>query len=462
MRFFQKEHKYLLVCIIGILLLMPIQSLGLDNGYARMVYNVSGIQNYQLHWNDRFPPNSTLMIYVEADGINHRRAVGVDYIFVIKDSNDNIVNYTVVENRYHDYRENDFVKYSQKITEDWEDGSYTADIHIFDLLNDSIMYQYNQNVTSALVEGKNVSDIPYMDRETIFNNTELKERQYKQITQNFYIDKYANKYPSNRFTIKNMTLDRDIVALGVPVDVNITIENTFYEKGSTSLQLLLDNSIIDNESVDTDAYSSKDITLTVPIEVAKGLNYGYHTLEIIPTGDNTAGYDLSATFEVRKMEIELPTEFHYKDIQISKLAIGQNESVGINVTVENKGKAGFGTVGLVINNLPVKEKKIHLNFSEVIDVPFNVSETEIGEYRVTVNNSNLSKVFFVEFREEAKQPTKEETREKQIPKVLIILGLSILVILIYIIRKRFIVNRLSENGDVPDDIDTEDFKRGVE
>ncbi len=445
MRFFRKEYKYLLILIVSIFLMMPIQSLGLDNGYARMVYNVSGVQNYQLHWNDRFPPNSTLMIYVEADGINHRRTVGVDYVFIIKDSNDNIINYTVIKNRYKDYRENDFVKYSQKITEDWEDGSYTAEIHIFDLLNDSIMYQYYQNITSTLVTGGNVSEIPYMSRETIFNNSELKERNYKQIIQNFYVDKYANKYPSNRFMVKNLTLDRYILAPGMPININVTIENTFYEQGSTFIDLLLDNSVIGNKAIDIEAYSSKDLTYTIPTEIAKTIDYGNHTLEIIPTGDNTAGYDLYTTFEVIKMEIELPTEFYYKDVQTNRLAVGQNETININVTVENKGKTGYGTVGLVINNLPVEEKKVYINFSEVIDVPFDVSEPEVGEYRITLNNSNLSKVFFVEVNEtleSTKMLTEEEIKDKNLPKVLAILGLSVLVVLIYIIRKRFVVNRL--------------------
>lgn len=479
MRFFRKEYKYLLMLIVGIFLIMPIPSLGLDNGYARMVYNVSGVQNYQLHWNDRFPPNSTLMIYVEADGINHRRTVGVDYVFIIKDSNDNIVNYNVVKNRYKDYRENDFVKYSQKITEDWEDGSYTAEIHIFDLLNDSIMYEYYQNITSALVTGENVSEIPYMSRETIFNNSELKDRNYRQIVQNFYVDKYANKYPSNRFMIKNLTLDRYILAPGMPININVTIENTFYDRGSISMDVLLDNSIIGNKSIDVDAYSSKNIIYTIPTEIAKTMEYGNHTLEIIPTGDNTAGYDLYTTFEVIKIEIDLPTEFYYRDIQTNKLAFGPDETVNINVTVENKGKAGYGTVGLIINNLPVEEKKVYINFSEVIDVPFNISEKEIGEYRITLNNSKLSKVFFVEISDEAesaRQLTEEDVKDKNLPKVLTILGLSILVIVIYIIRKRFVINRLSEisktdenisdedvpDEDVPDDINVEDFKKMVE
>src|SRR3990167_9665289 len=154
-----------LLAVAVIMCIIPVVA-GIENGYSRMVYNVSGLQNYSLHWNDRFPLGSNLSIYVEADGINHRRAVGVDYIFVIRDSNNKVVDTALYEHRYRNYNENGFTVYWRVINEDWEDGYYTAQIHIYDLLNDSIMEKYYEDVTTTLIDQTNESDIfpdiPYM------------------------------------------------------------------------------------------------------------------------------------------------------------------------------------------------------------------------------------------------------------------------------------------------------------
>ena len=173
--------------ILVILLVLPSQSSGLGDVRAKVVINVSGLQNYQLHWNDRFPPGSTVMIYTEADDINHRRLVGVDYIFIIKDSNDNTVNASVIHSRYEDYRSDDFIKYQKKIDENLEDGTYIAEIHIFDLLNDSVVEEHYKNITRSLLNEIDVDDdddddddnddeipdIPYMNRSDIMNSADL-------------------------------------------------------------------------------------------------------------------------------------------------------------------------------------------------------------------------------------------------------------------------------------------------
>jgi len=119
-----------------VFIILTVPSLAVDNGYARIVYNVRGLQDYDLHWNDRFPPGSILKIYVESNGVNHEREVAVDYIFIIKDPNNNVVDTSLYSNRYEDYRENDFMTYSKNVPQGWVDGVSTAEVHVFDLLND--------------------------------------------------------------------------------------------------------------------------------------------------------------------------------------------------------------------------------------------------------------------------------------------------------------------------------------
>ena len=461
-----------LIMMLPIILIIPIQSSGLGDVRAKVVTNVSGLQNYELHWNDRFPPGSTLMIYAEADDINHRRLVGVDYIFIIKDSNDNTVNWTVIKSRYEDYRSNDFIQYQEKIDENLEDGTYVAEIHIFDLLNDSLVENYYNDLTKSLLNEENddeddhhyrdyrdyldnhdkydneeeddIPDIPYLNRSEIMNNADLMAHQYKKIVQPFYVDKYAMKYPVNRFTIDNMSLGMNDIAPGVPIQINVSVMNTFNDKGKVSLELLLDNRTIDNVTSDIDPYTTKNITFNIPTEVTSLLDYGNHTIEIIPTSDNSVGLDLSTILQIIQTEVEIPAKFYYSDIQINKLRAEPNETVIVTVKVENRGRAGNQSIGLLINDIPVEEKIIYVNSLEKKDVNFSITEKESGEYRVTVNNSMLSKMFFVETAGEVAQQQSVVVEERQLPKIIIILGLSSLVILIYIIRKKFITRLLSE------------------
>jgi hypothetical protein len=436
------------VVFLAILLVVPFQSSALGDVRAKIVVNVSGLQEYQLHWNDRFPPGSTLMIYAEADDVNHRRLVGVDYIFIIKDSNDNIVDATVYNSRYRDYRSDDFVKYQKQIDENLEDGTYTAEIHIFDLLNDSKAEENYNNITTQLLNQSNDDtppDITYFNRSDIMNNPDLMAHQYKEVVQPFYVDKYANKYPANRFSVENMALDMYEIAPGVPVQVNTTAKNTFYDSGIVSMDLMLDGRVVDSSSSEIGAYGLKDITLNIPTEITSSLEYGNHTLEIVPTSDNTMGLDLSAILHVNQMQIVVPAKFYYSDIQINKLSVKPDEEVVVTVRVENKGRAGNQSIGLLINNVPITEKTIYVNSLENKDINFSVSEKELGEYRVTVNNTNLTTIFFVEAAANvSQQPVNIAVEEKQSPKIFIVSGLLILVILIYVIRKRFISRFLSD------------------
>lgn len=423
-----------------------------------MVTNVSGLQKYQLHWNDRFSPGSTLMIYVEANGINHRRTVGVDYIIIIKDSNDNVVNTNVFTNRYRDYRENDFIVYSLTVNDTWEDGSYIADIHIFDLLNDSIMNQYNKNVTTALLNGSKEPSIPYMDRSVVINMIDI-DRQYKNIIQNFYIDKYADKYPANRFVISNMSIDRNIVAPGIPITVSIDVENTFYDNGTLNLEVMLDNKVVNNLSVDIGPYSATKATVEVPIDATEFLEYGNHTIELIPVTPNTIGFDLSTPIIVENIRIEIPARLVYKDIRTDKLSYSPNETINATVTIENMGREAPRNVGLMVNDVLVEEKTITLNYSEIRDINFSFTEKNVGQYKVTINDTDLSVIFFVEHEVPVQEtPTvSPEVEDKRASTIMVIVGLAILIILIHVVRKTIISKGLQESNE----IDIEDLKRRV-
>ena len=419
---------YKLTLFIMIFAILNVPSGAVDNGYARMVYNVRGLQDYDLHWNDRFPPGSMIKIYAEADGINHKRRIGVDYIFVIKDPNNNLVDTTVYSSRYEDYRDNDFITYSKIVPQGWDDGVYTAEVHIFDLLNDSTMDKYYNDLINSYLNETDESerpDPPEMNR----SDALILPDQYMKIEKKFIIDRYANKYPVDRFRIGKINLDRTRAAPGMPVRVRADVANTFYDKGSTSFDLLLDNRVVNKTLIEIDSFSTKEVVLTVSSGII-----GNHTVEIIPAGENTIGLNLSAVFLVSaEEEIDIPAEFIFHDIQIDKLSIEPNQTVNITVTVENKGKAGTKPVELFINDVLEEERQVTLNFSQSEDIRFNVTKTNPGAYRVMVDKSKMSKVFFVETAAPVPEVTEGPVIEKK-PQLKIAIALSVIVILIYILR----------------------------
>ena len=411
--------------LIMVFIIFTVPSLAVDNGYARIVYNVRGLQDYDLHWNDRFPPGSILKIYAEADGVNHKRQVAVDYIFIIKDPNNNVIDTALYSNRFEDYRENDFMTYTRNVPQEWVDGVYTADIHIFDLLNETLMDTYYHDLITSYLNESDRPDLPVMNR----SNASVLPGQHMIFKKTFFIDRYANKYPVDRFRIEKIMLDRTSVAPNMPVAVSANVINTFYDKGSTSIDLLLDNKVINKTTLEIESYSSRQAIFTVSTEII-----GNHTVEIIPTGMNTIGINLSGDFMVSaEKEIEKPTEFVYQDIQIDKLSVEPNGTVIIAVTIKNAGKEGIQPVELYINDVLEEERQVDLNFSEIKDILFNVTKRDLGAYRVTVDKSTLSKVFFVESSTPVPVVTPGPVIEKK-PQLKVVIGLSVIVILIYILR----------------------------
>jgi hypothetical protein len=248
--------------------------------------------------------------------------------------------------------------------------------------------------------------------------------------------------------IENIALDSYNIAPGIPVQINTSVTNTFYDSGKVSMDLMLDDKIVGNFATDVGPYYSKYITLAVPKEITENMEYGNHRVGIIPTSDNTVGSDLFINFTITGMRIETPAKFVYNDLQTSKLAVKPNETIIVTVSVENSGRPGNQSIGLLINDVPIQEKTVFVNTSEKKDINFNVTEQELGEYRISINNTNLSKIFIVESNVTIIPPTKTQVAEKQIPKIFIVLVLSILLIMIYIIRKKFIAKGLWDNRDI--------------
>jgi hypothetical protein len=294
------------------------------------------------------------------------------------------------------------------------------------------MDKYQDDVDISFLNDSSKPEIPLMERDEIFNLTQSeKTKQYLTIKKIFFVDKYANKYPADRFSVESIRLDRNKVAPKEPISVNVNISNNFYEKGSTSIDLLMDNELVDSAVLDLEGSSTGQAIFSISTE-----HIGEHTIEIIPTGKNTIAMNNLAFFEVNALsEFEIPTEFNFMDIRIDKLNVEQNKMVNVSVTIQNKGMNGALPVKLFINNLLEEEREVHLNFSETKDIVFGISRPDLGAYRVSIGETNLSKVFFVGLPEPTPAPLINEPENEGKPRFNILLGLSSLLVMIYLLRR---------------------------
>ena len=148
------------------------------------------------------------------------------------------------------------------------------------------------------------------------------------------------------------------------------------------------------------------------------------------------GLNISGVFNVTEKNIEKPTLFVFKDFQIDKLSVVQGETVNIYVTVENVGKEGSQPLDMFINDKLEEHREVHLNFSETQDIIFNVTKPELGAYRVSIENTSFSKIFFVESAKQITNVTNVSLIPIQEKKngLKYIIGLSIIIIFIVALR----------------------------
>ncbi len=444
---------------VFLLLSLGYSALG-DNGevnaYARLVYNVRGLQDYEPHWNGRYPPGSTVMIYTESEGVNHEGAVAVDYIFIVRNPEGHLVDAAFYGNRILNFTDNDFVVYEKTIPDSWMDGLYSVEIHVFDLLNDTLMENFyidvasnftnvgptfvNKSETDLETDYESGTEVPPLTRSIVkwdpliedlplINRTDARN---KTIYKNFYVDRHSSRYPPDWFKIENLILDKTVVAPRVPVRASVSVVNAFSEAGSTNISFLLDDEVIGERQIDLGPHQRVVATITLVSETP-----GRHVVEAVPIGSNTVGVNLTAEFTVNpEEEVMIPTKFVIKDLQIDSITTSPGRPVNITVTVLNEGKEGTEPVSIYINGKLEQEKHVSLGLNEKRDVVFSVTKNEIGTYKVTVPDTSFTKLFFVESPPEnlsipgaAGKPEK-----KKRPEVFYISLASTLVILFYLAR----------------------------
>ncbi len=157
-------------------------------------------------------------------------------------------------------------------------------------------------------------------------------------------------------------------------------------------------------------------------------------------------YDLTTinkTVSIRiKTELKLPPELKYSNLSISEFIVEVGNPVKISFDVKNEGGAGIADVFVRINDIIVYNQTLRIFQGEKKHIVFEYVPEKEGSYKVVLDDTSVSKVFFARnvTKEEnvTKTPTpSQEKPAKRDPTLITILAgvLAVLIILRMYMRK---------------------------
>jgi|Deesub1362A_J573_1020465.scaffolds.fasta_scaffold00365_23 hypothetical protein len=105
-----------------------------------LVDSVLGLGNYEARSTNIFKPGDTVKVYMEADDVNHRGLVAVNFVVFLYNTYSGhyeLWDFQRLRVRYLNYREKDtYAVYEFKIPEDFNPGEYTIKIAAYDVANE--------------------------------------------------------------------------------------------------------------------------------------------------------------------------------------------------------------------------------------------------------------------------------------------------------------------------------------
>ena len=157
-------------------------------------------------------------------------------------------------------------------------------------------------------------------------------------------------------------------------------------------------------------------------------------------------YDLTTidkTVSIRiKTELKLPPELKYSNLSVSDFIVEVGNPVKISFDVKNEGGAGIADVFVRINDVIVYNQTLKIFQGEKRQVEFEYVPEKEGSYKVVLDDTSISKVFFARNVTEEKNVTETpvpsvEEPEKRDPTLITALAgvLAILIILRMYLRR---------------------------
>ncbi|MBE8538914.1 CARDB domain-containing protein [Geoglobus acetivorans] len=131
-------------------------------------------------------------------------------------------------------------------------------------------------------------------------------------------------------------------------------------------------------------------------------------------------YDLTSvnkTVSIKlKTELKLPPELKYSNLSVSDFLVAVGENVTISFDVKNEGGAGKAPVQVYVNNEPVYDEILDFYPAEQKHIVIGYTPQSEGSYRVTLDRSDLSKVFFAKNLTAQQNATATPPPEKEKPE----------------------------------------------
>lgn len=190
--------------------------------------------------------------------------------------------------------------------------------------------------------------------------------------------------------------------------------------------------IVDN----TGYWSTPKSKLTEGLNSMKGWT-GFKTEEDIYGAYYDLYIDKVITITTREEPSKVPTEFRLANLNVDNFIVDVGEPVNVSFTAVNQGKKGGKEVKVLINNEVVFEQTIDLDIGEERTISFQYTPESEGSYKITIEGTQLSKVFFAKKGTEEQEtptatPTKEETGRQD--GIVLIIGSAVLLAALVIIR----------------------------
>ncbi len=190
--------------------------------------------------------------------------------------------------------------------------------------------------------------------------------------------------------------------------------------------------IVDN----TGYWSTPKSKLTDDLNSMKGWT-GFKKEEDIYGAYYDLYIDKVITITTREKEPTVPTEFKLANLDVDKFIVDVGDPVNVTFTAVNQGKKGGKEVRVLINDEVVFEQTIDLDVGEERTISFQYTPEKEGSYKVTIEDTRLSKVFFAKEKTEEQEtptatPTKKETGRQG--GIELIIGSAVLLAALVIIR----------------------------
>ncbi len=246
----------LAVLTVIFLISIPVNALSYSHFNIAQVSDAFDYGKYIERWTDVYRPGESIKIYVAVEDVNRFRSAALDFVCIIKDPNGYVVSGEVKKVRELGYRDRFYEVFEFSIDDTWIDGKYTADIYVFDVLNETQTYKNYQDLyNEILYSGKFNPQVITSGRKTA---------PYLTDSISFYVNRDFDTRPPDTFLLFDSRLKASVLPVGVNNTLSVTLLNTYTEPQETSAFLLVDGKRISEKKVRLDGGKYTRLEFQVP------------------------------------------------------------------------------------------------------------------------------------------------------------------------------------------------------